>query len=178
MMKLKINSDKLYTYGLVVLANFIILSYIADFATGKEVAQNLWHFIFSMIKIFPCAFILIGLFEVWIKKETVEKHLGHGSSPVSYVWALVLAATTVGGLFVGFPVAYTLFKKGARLSVIFTYIGAAAVCRVPMTIFEASYMGIKFSIIRFTVSLPLIVLTSILLERILKNVNYEITEPK
>ena len=173
-----ISSKNIYMAATIVLANFIVISYIADIDLGKEVAHNLWAFIFSMIKIFPCAFILIGLFEVWIKKETVEKHLGSESGPVSYLWALILASTTVGGLFVGFPVAYTLFKKGARLSIIFTYISAGAVCRVPMTIFEASYMGVKFSIIRFVISLPLIILTSILLEKLLKQDRYQITEPK
>jgi len=174
---MKVNSDKLYKLSLLAIAAFIILSYITDINLGKEAGENLWLFIFSMIKIFPCAFILIGLFEVWIKKETIEKHLGHGSSPVSYLWALLLAATTVGGLFVGFPVAYTLFKKGARLSIIFTYIGSAAVCRVPMTIFEASYMGLKFSLIRFAVSLPLIIIASIFMEQMLKKEDYKIKEP-
>lgn len=174
---MKIKPKVLDKYALLALIIFIVVSYIADIKTGKDVAENLWAFMFSMIQIFPCAFILIGLFEVWVKKETIEKHLGNDSSPLSYMWALLLATTSVGGLFVAFPVAYTLFKKGARLSIIFTYISAAAVCRVPMTIFEASYMGWKFSLIRFTVSLPLIIVTSIILERFLVKENYEISDP-
>ena len=171
------SKDKLYIYGAGCLILFIIISFVFDLGAGQHIAQNLWSFLFSMAKIFPCAFILIGLFEVWIKKETVEKHLGDNSGLMSYVWALILAATTVGGLFVAFPLAYTLFKKGARLSVIFSYIGAAAVCRVPMTIFETSYMGVKFTLIRFAVSLPLIILSALIIEYLVKNENYKITEP-
>ena len=171
------SKDKLYIYGAGCLILFIIVSFVFDLGAGQHIAQNLWSFLFSMAKIFPCAFILIGLFEVWIKKETVEKHLGDNSGLMSYVWALILAATTVGGLFVAFPLAYTLFKKGARLSVIFSYIGAAAVCRVPMTIFETSYMGVKFTLIRFAVSLPLIILSALIIEYLVKNENYKITEP-
>ena len=59
-----------------------------------------------------------------------------------------LAGTTVGGLYVAFPVASTLYRKGAKLSIIFTYIGASAVCRVPMMFFEASFLGIKFTLVR------------------------------
>ena len=168
----------LYTLLVAVLGSYIAISFVFDIESGKEIGLNLWSFLFSMITIFPCAFILIGLFEVWMKRETIEKHLGTDSGVVSYMWALILAATNVGGLFVAFPVAYTLFHKGARLSVIFTYIGAAAVCRVPMTVFEASYMGVKFSVIRFVVSLPLIIISSVVIERMLTSRNYTIKEPK
>jgi len=115
---------------------------------------------------------LIGLFEVWVKKETVEKHFGHKSGIRGYIWAILLGGTTVGGLYVSFPVAHSLYDKGAKLSVIFTYIGASAICRIPMTIYEASFMGIKFTAIRFLVSLPLVVLSSIALGAYLERRNY------
>ena len=44
---------------------------------------------------------------------------------------------------------------------IFTYIGASAVCRIPMNLFELSFMGVKFTAIRLTVSLPLVILSSL-----------------
>lgn len=43
---------------------------------------------------------------------------------------------------------------------LFTYLAAATITRVPMTIFEATFVGIKFTIIRFVVSLPLLILAS------------------
>ncbi len=75
-----------------------------------------------MLKILPCAFILIGLFEVWVKKEIIEKHLGEESGIKGYMGAILLAGTIAGGLLVAFPVAYSMYNKGAKLSVIFTYI--------------------------------------------------------
>ena len=129
-----------------------------------------------MLKIVPIAFVLIGLFEVWIKRETIEKHLGDNSSWRGYFWAILLSGTTVGGLYVAFPIAAVLFKKGAKLGVIFTYIGASAVCRIPMAIFEASFLGIKFMLIRLLVSLPLIIISSVIMGNILSKANYEIAE--
>ena len=73
-----------------------------------------------------------------------------------------------------FPVAYSLYNKGAKLSVIFTYVGASAICRIPMTIFEAFFMGMKFTIIRLVVSLPLVVISSWLLGTYLTKINYSI----
>ena len=166
------NAIKIVSIAAYIL--FLISSFVFGFNPGKEIGYNFLSFSVDMFKILPAAFILIGLFEVWVKKETVEKHLGEGSGIRGYVWAILLAGTTVGGLYVAFPVAYALYSKGAKLSVIFTYIGAAAICRVPMAIFEASFLGIKFTVIRLLVSLPLVVIASILLEYYLKKRNYEI----
>ena len=95
-----------------------------------------------------------------------------------YLWAVLLAGSTVGGLYVAFPIAYSLHTKGAKLSIIFTYIGASAICRVPMTIFEASFMGIKFSIIRLLVSIPLVIVGSMLLGNYLTTRKYKISPGK
>jgi len=157
---------------------FIAVSLITGFNPGKQIGLNFVDFSVEMLKILPFAFILIGLFEVWVKRETVERHLGEKSGIKGYIWAILLAGTTVGGLYVAFPVAYSLYSKGAKLSVIFTYISASAICRVPMTIFEASFLGIKFTAIRFLVSIPLVIITSILLGNYLTKRNYKIVEGK
>jgi uncharacterized membrane protein YraQ (UPF0718 family) len=153
---------------------FLIVSFMVGFNPGKEMGQNFLSFSVDMLKILPGAFILIGLFEVWVKKETIEKHFGEKSGARGYIGAILLSATTVGGLLMALPVAYSLYSKGARLSVIFTYLGAAAICRIPMAIFEASFLGIKFTAIRWLVSLPLVVITSMLLGNYLTKRNYKI----
>jgi len=157
---------------------FLIASLVFGFAPGKEIGRNFASFSIDMLKLLPCAFILIGLFEVWVKRETVEKHFGEESGIRGYIWALMLGGTTVGGLYVSFPVAYSLYGKGAKLSIILTYIGASGICRVPMAIFETSFMGIKFTIIRLMVSIPLVILTSIALGDYLTKRNYKIEEGK
>jgi len=153
---------------------FIAISTVIDFSPGKQIGSNFIYFWADLIKVLPFAFVLIGLFEVWIDRKTVEKHLGQESGARGYLWALVLSSITVGGVFVAFPVACSLHKKGASLGVIFTYIGTSAVCRIPMILFESSFMGIKFTAIRLATSLPLVILSSVLLGRYLKMKNYEI----
>ena len=154
-------------------AIFVLVSFQKGFSPGKQICFNFFSFAVAMLKVLPFAFILIGLFDVWVKKETVEKHLGEGSSVISYFWMILLASTTAGGLYVAFPIAYALYNKGAKLSVIFTYIGAAAVARIPMAIFEASFMGIKFTTIRLFTSVPLVIITAILLGNYLTKKNFK-----
>ncbi len=164
--------------GVSVYFVFLIVSFTIDFNPGKEIGINFMTFSIDMLKILPCAFMLIGLFEVWVKKETVERHFGKESGIKGYTWAILLAGTTVGGLYIAFPFAYSLYSKGAKLSVIFTYITASAICRVPMSIFEASFLGIKFTAIRLLVSLPLVIVTSALLGNYLTRIGYQISKGK
>ncbi|MGM0602586.1 MAG: permease [Bacillota bacterium] len=160
----------------IIFFSIIILSYIFDFSAGKSIFNNFSSFFITMIKFVPAVFILIGLFDVWVKRETIEKHLGEKSSLLAYFWSLVLAGTTVGGLYVAFPIAAALYRKGARVRIIFTYLGAAAVCRVPMTLFEASYVGLKFTAVRWITSIPLIILSSIFMEKYLEKHNITLIE--
>jgi uncharacterized membrane protein YraQ (UPF0718 family) len=167
------NNFKEYMLSLLFFA-FVIISFANDYNPGQQIYFNFFEFLLTMFKFVPAVFILIGLFDVWVDREVIEKYLGKESGALSFLWAILLSGTTVGGIYVAFPVAHALAKKGASLRIIFTYIGAAAVCRIPMTLFEASFLGIKFSVIRLLISIPLIILSSILLEKYLLKVNYKI----
>ncbi|MDZ7722591.1 MAG: permease [candidate division KSB1 bacterium] len=167
----------LFTSVVVAFIAFAWFSYAADIPAGRRALTGLVDFATQMAILLPAAFVLIGLFEVWIKKETVERYFGEKTGFRSYLVAIVLAGITIGGLYVAFPLAYTLYKKGAKLAVIFTYITASGICRIPMTIFEASFLGIKFTLIRFAVSLPLVILTSWGLGYVLQKRGYALKSP-
>jgi uncharacterized membrane protein YraQ (UPF0718 family) len=69
---------------------FLIVSFIFGYNPGKEIAFNLISFLLYMLEILPCAFILVGLFEVWVKREIIEKHLGKESGIKGYIWAILV----------------------------------------------------------------------------------------
>jgi uncharacterized membrane protein YraQ (UPF0718 family) len=157
-------------------AAFVFVSLSTGFEPGREIGANFLSFFLQMLRVLPCVFVLIGLFDVWVKSETVERHLGHGSGLMSYVWSLLLAGGTVGGLHVALPVAHALYVKRARLGVVLAYLASAGICRIPMTLFEASFLGWKFTAVRFGVSLPLVVLTSAAMGRWFERSGYELPE--
>jgi len=162
--------------GLLLYFVFILFSSVTGFEAGKRIGGNFITFSADMFKLIPFVFVLIGLFEVWVRKETVEKHFGEECGFKGYLFSILLAGGTLGGLYVAFPVVFSLYNKGAKLSVIFTYIGAAAICRIPMMTFEATFMGVKFTAIRLLVSLPLVIVSSILLGNYLTKRNYKIMD--
>ncbi|MDA3941281.1 MAG: permease [Spirochaetia bacterium] len=138
--------------------------------------NNFYIFAKDMALILPPAFILIGLFDVWISREKVEKSFGNKSGAIKYFYAIALATTTVGGTFVAFPLANSLYHKGADYSVVFTYITAASLFMIPMSLMEVSIIGIKFTLLRLGLSIPFIIITDNLLKLYLNKINYKLPE--
>lgn len=62
-----------------VFAGFIGLSYFTEFQLGIDLGNNFYIFAKDIVLILPPAFILIGLFDVWASKESIEKSFGKHS---------------------------------------------------------------------------------------------------
>ncbi len=75
-----------------------------------------------------------------------------------------------------FPVANTLYHKGARYSMIISYVTAASLVMIPMSIMEAAILGPKFTAVRILVSLPLVVAGLVSIEKLLLRINYRIPD--
>jgi uncharacterized membrane protein YraQ (UPF0718 family) len=143
-------------------------SVLIGYEPGRQMGQTFATTAVAMLGVLPCAFVLIALFDVWVKRETVERHLGAAAGSAGYLWVALLAGVTVGGLYLAFPVAASLARKGARLSIVFAYVGLAGVCRFPMMMFEVSFLGWRFTTIRLATAVPLVIVTSWALGRALE----------
>ena len=125
-MKKKKNNNKLNYIIFLLFLSFIGISNLLSFDFGEKIGENFMIFARDMILILPPAFVIIGLFEIWINQETIDKSFGKVSGFKKYIYSILLAATTVGGTFVSFPVANSLYHKGAGFKAIFTYITSAS----------------------------------------------------
>lgn len=103
----------------------------------------------EMLSILPPVFILLGMLDVWIKRETMIKFMGEKSGIVGVMLAFLLGSAAAGPLYAAFPVAVVLLKKGSKFSNVLIMIGAWSTTKIPLLLFEASSMGIKFMIVRF-----------------------------
>lgn len=158
----------------LLFTGFILLSYSLDIESGEKTAKSFFVVLFEMMKILPFAFFIIALIEVWVSDELIIKYLGKDSSAMAYFWALLLAGVSIGGIYVGLPLAQTLHKKGASLKLVFTYLGFVGIVRIPMTIFELSFLGIQFALVRLMVCIPLFLLAGVMLGRYLSKRNYSL----
>jgi len=147
------------------------------FKPGVIIYSSFNQFLIEMVSFIPLLFILIGLFDVWFPKEMLEKHIGKESGIKGIILVILLAMLQAGPLYGAFPVAYILHKKGASVKNIFIYLGAFSSMKIPMLGIEMGYLGIKFTILRTLISLPLFILIGYLMEKILGK-DFEVKEVK
>lgn len=123
----------------------------------------------EMLKIIPPVFVLLGLLDVWVKRETMIKYMGEGSGFKGVLIAFLLGSAAAGPLYAAFPIAGVLLKKGSKLSNVFIFIGAWSTTKIPMFLLEASYMGMKFAVIRLILSLIGIASITVITEKSLNS---------
>jgi uncharacterized membrane protein YraQ (UPF0718 family) len=158
--------------------SFIGLSWLFDYATGKDIGDNFWLFFKEMILFLPLMFILIGLFDVWVPREKIEKHIGEDSGWKGTGLVILLAMLQAGPLYGAFPFAYLLWKKGCNIRNIFIYLGAYSTIKIPMITFEIGFLGVKFSLLRTLISLPVFIAVGYIMEWYLKGKKFEVNQPK
>lgn len=121
----------------------------------------------EMLGILPPVFILLGLLDVWVPRETIMGLMGERSGLRGILLAFMLGSFAAGPLYAAFPVAGVLLKKGSRLFNVLIFIGAWSTTKIPMLVFEASAMGTTFMLVRFLANIPVILLIAWLTERLL-----------
>jgi uncharacterized membrane protein YraQ (UPF0718 family) len=156
---------------------FLAFSYLLPFPAGIEIGKNFRLFLLEMASILPLMFILIGLFDVWVPREKIMRHLGPEAGAMGILWVVLLAMLQAGPLYAAFPVAALLWKKGCSVRNVFIYLGAFSTLKIPMLAFEIGFLGLRFSLLRALFSLPVFVGIGYLLEVILKNKNFTVEDP-
>ncbi|OHD19851.1 MAG: hypothetical protein A2086_00075 [Spirochaetes bacterium GWD1_27_9] len=157
---------------------FIVISNVLNFNEGKKIINNFKDSFIEMISLIPFMFILIGLFDVWVPKEKIEKHIGKSSGFLGILWVILLAMLQVGPLYGAFPVCYILWKKGSSIKNIFIYLGAFSTMKIPMLAFEIGFLGLKFTILRTIITLPIFIIIGYLMESIFDNKDFEVKSLK
>jgi uncharacterized membrane protein YraQ (UPF0718 family) len=89
---------------------------------------------------------------------------------------ILLATLQAGPLYGAFPVAHLLWKKGISIRNVFIYLGAFSTLKIPMLTFEMTFLGVRFSLLRTLITIPVFIAIGIIMERYLKNRNFEIHE--
>lgn len=127
-----------------------------------------WDYLKEMVLILPPVFLLMGLIEAWIPKDKIQKWLGSGSGLKGIGISLVLGTLPTGPLYVAFPMAATLIRKGASYTNIVVFLGAWAALKIPQLMVEIKFLGLTFTLLRFALTLVALVLIGLLIEVILK----------
>ena len=104
---------------------------VRELGVKMTVLRNGLGFLFA-----PAIVILIGLFAVFVPKQMVADYLGHASGLKGFLLAALLGSLPTGPLYVAFPLAAAMLKKGARIATIIVFLTAWACIKLPQEMVE------------------------------------------
>ena len=151
----------------LVMAAVNILLLIVFPQTGLRSLELSWTNLVEMLSVLPPIFILLGLLDVWVKRETMVKYMGEGSGLKGVALAFLIGSAAAGPLYAAFPVAAVLMKKGSKFSNVLIMLGAWSTTKIPLILFEASSKGLKFMLLRLGMDLIGIAIIAFLTEKLL-----------
>jgi len=152
--------------GIVIVIAIVLISLFPD--KREVITASSWEFFIEMIWILPAVMVLMGLFAVWVSKETVVKYLGKTSGIKGIFLAIFFGALPTGPLYVAFPVAAVLIKKGAKISNIIIFLSAWACIKIPQEMVELKFLGLEFMVLRLILTIIFVVIMGLSIEKIIE----------
>lgn len=155
---------KKYRAFLIALACIGVLT-VFNRAIGTKALSISVHSFVEMLFIIPPVFVLLGLLDVWVPKESMIRFMGKGSGFKGMLLSLFIGSAAAGPLYAAFPVSAVFMKKGVSFSNVIIFIGAWSTTKIPMVLFEFESLGTGFALTRLLVDIPGIIIIAVLLSK-------------
>ncbi len=124
---------------------------------GARTARASWEYFKELVFVLPAVMVMMGLFAVWVDRSLVVKYLGRESGFKGLVLAIVLGTLPTGPLYIAFPLALMLLKKGARVANVMVFLSAWACIKLPLELMEMQFLGWKFTLTRLALTIALVI---------------------
>lgn len=157
---------KKYLFFIISLLIMIVV-FIFNKEIGTKAVNTTLYSLKEMALIIPPIFILLGLLDVWVPRETMVKFMGEDSGLKGMILAIIIGSAAAGPLYAAFPVAAIFMKKGVKFSNILLFLGAWSTTKIPMLLFEISALGLKFALTRLTLSIIGIAVITLVLDKLI-----------
>ena len=162
--KKKMIRDWLILAGVIGVALVLIYLYPSK---QEPVMSASFDYLSEMIFILPAVMVLMGLFSVYIPKDAVSKYLGKASGFKGFFLAILFGTLPTGPLYVAFPMASTMIKKGARITNIVVFLSAWACIKIPQEMVELQFLGPEFMLARLSLTIIFVGLMGLVIEWII-----------
>lgn len=162
----------------IVMSILISLTFVWSKDIGLKAIDTIKFSFKEMMMVLPPIFILLGLLDVWVPKDTMVKFMGEGSGLIGVLLSFFLGSAAAGPLYGAFPVAAVFMKKGVKFTNILIFIGAWSTTKLPMLLFEIASMGSKFALTRLIVNIPGILLIAYIVNKSLTEKDIELMYEK
>lgn len=168
---------KKYLFPIATVVALIILLLVSK-EKGIVAYKSILMSFKEMLIVIPPIFILLGLMDEWVSKDKMMKYLGEGSGIKGNILSIMLGSFAAGPLYAAFPVAAMLMNKGTKYFNVMLFIGAWSTTKVPMVMFEITYLGWKFALTRLAVSLVGIFIIAFIVNAFMKKDELELIYEK
>ena len=151
--------------GITIVIVIVLLSVFPE--KTEPVNSTVQEYFIEMMVILPAVMVIMGLFAVFISDETIVKHLGKTSGIKGIALSILIGTLPTGPLYIAFPMAATLLKKGARVSNIIVFLSAWACIKIPQEMVEFQFLGIEFMALRLILTVIFVIIMGISIEKII-----------
>jgi len=147
----------------------IVVALLSAFPEKTEpVTSTSQKYFIEMMVILPAVIVIMDLFAVFISDEAVVKHLGKTSGIKGIALSILIGTLPTGPLYIAFPMAATILKKGARVSNIIVFLSAWACIKIPQEMVEFQFLGGEFMLLRLILTVIFVIIMGIIIERIIE----------
>ncbi len=154
---------KMFIISLLVLG----IVFIINKDTGVKSVKVTFSALKQMLIYIPPIFVLLGLLDIWIPKESMVRLMGEKSGILGIILAFIAGSCAAGPVYGAFPVAAVLMKKGVKFTNILIFIGTWSCAKVGMVLFEIASLGAKFAFARLLIDIPGIIIMAFLISHII-----------
>lgn len=151
--------------ALIILS--IILLGLALFSPerGSQALSLTGDSLIDMFSLLPPILVLVGLIDQWVDKQVLIKFMGDDSKFLGVIVALLLGGLAAGPMYIAFPIAITLLKKGANIRYVVFFLGVWTTAKLPIVLFEVAAFGWKYTLIHVSVGLIFFYLVGVFFEK-------------
>ncbi len=117
-------------------------AHIQGFKSGWILFRNTLPLVFA-------AFLIAGLIQVLVPEKFIINWLGVRSGLRGIMIGAVAGALTPGGPYISFPIVASLYRAGAGIGTVVAFVAAWSLWSLARFPYEISFIGAKFTLIRF-----------------------------
>ncbi len=155
-------------FFILVLLVYLLISIFKP-TMAFESVNNSAYYIKEMLIIMPVIFVLTALLDLWVPKDKIMQLLGKEAKGKGLVLSFIIGSISAGPIYAAFPMSIMLHKKGASIRNIVVILSSWAVIKIPMLLNEAKFLGPKFMIMRWILTVLAIIIFSWLADKIIKD---------
>lgn len=150
-----------FVVAALILAFFLFPDFFVD------AFMNLDYGLISELVLFlPGFLLLLGILEALLPEKLIVEHLGKHSNWKGGVLSFLLGMIFPGPLYLAFPLAAILRKKGVSWFNITLFLSVKSCLTVAEEVFELQFMGLEFMLLRILLTIPVLIILSFAMEKV------------